>query len=262
MKRVISYTFLMVSCVVLSLVARGSVLGDLATGALVSLAIPLLDSISNSRVQLRHLWYAMRYSKTDIRISAAYLFRIKIDDKYLLIKGRRFAHYQPVGGVYKATSDGRAFLATLGAKDDSLIPIDSDSSGDLRIRIKGKLVPRFYAWFDSRKGREDSPWREFYEELVASAILPRSDFPFVFHNYLRRDVDRIRYSQVAKSLEILIADIYELLPSSAQETSLRALIANHRDEVVWVSEDEVERLGVTPGAAQNIVIAQHSTRIL
>lgn len=39
---------------------------------------------------------------TPIRISFAYLFRIKIGNKYLLIlNGRNTGKYQPVGGVYK-----------------------------------------------------------------------------------------------------------------------------------------------------------------
>nr|WP_241158244.1 hypothetical protein [Adlercreutzia sp. ZJ138] len=35
-------------------------------------------------------------------MSAAYLFRIKVGGKYLLIRGNRIKdQYQPVGGVYK-----------------------------------------------------------------------------------------------------------------------------------------------------------------
>lgn len=37
-----------------------------------------------------------------IRISSAYLYRIKVADKYLLVKNERgTGKYQPVGGVYK-----------------------------------------------------------------------------------------------------------------------------------------------------------------
>ena len=39
---------------------------------------------------------------TIIRISFAYLYRIKISDKYLLVKNERgTGKYQPVGGIYK-----------------------------------------------------------------------------------------------------------------------------------------------------------------
>ena len=40
----------------------------------------------------------------DIRFSIAYLYKIKIDDKYLLIKGSKIEQLQPVGGVYKVCS--------------------------------------------------------------------------------------------------------------------------------------------------------------
>ena len=42
----------------------------------------------------------IHYNK-DIRFSISYLYRIKIDDKYLLIKGSKIEQLQPVGGVYK-----------------------------------------------------------------------------------------------------------------------------------------------------------------
>lgn len=40
----------------------------------------------------------------DIRFSIAYLYKIEIDDKYLLIKGSKIEQLQPVGGVYKVCS--------------------------------------------------------------------------------------------------------------------------------------------------------------
>ena len=40
----------------------------------------------------------------DIRFSIAYLYKIKIDNKYLLIKGNKIEQLQPVGGVYKVYS--------------------------------------------------------------------------------------------------------------------------------------------------------------
>lgn len=35
----------------------------------------------------------------EYRMSISYLFKIKIDNKYLLIKGNRIEQYQPIGGV-------------------------------------------------------------------------------------------------------------------------------------------------------------------
>ena len=44
------------------------------------------------------------YWNQDIRFSIAYLYKIKINNKYLLIKGSKIEQLQPVGGVYKVCS--------------------------------------------------------------------------------------------------------------------------------------------------------------
>ncbi|WP_374123545.1 SMODS-associated NUDIX domain-containing protein [Leptotrichia hongkongensis] len=48
------------------------------------------------------IWFQFlfRWNK-NIRLSCAYLFQIKQDGKYLLIKGNQIEQYQPVSGVYK-----------------------------------------------------------------------------------------------------------------------------------------------------------------
>ncbi|MFV5996339.1 hypothetical protein ACNPQM_29055 [Streptomyces sp. NPDC056231] len=261
MGRLVIYAALFAASLIATFLYNGEAIGSIASGAVISLAIPLLDSLVANRLNLRHLWYSARYANQDVRISAAYLFRIKIDGKYLLIKGRRFSQLQPVGGVYKVSESGKHFLASIGAQDDSLIPIDSTSSADLRVRFKGSKIPKFYSWFDSRSGREDSPWREFHEELIGSGILPAEEFPFTFQDYVKREVDKIRYSDHAQSREMLIADIYELLPTAEQEARLRELIEAPHADVVWVSADSIRRRGVLPDGT-TLPVAAHSQRLL
>ncbi len=83
----------------------------------------------------------------------SYLYRIKIDDKYLLVKGNRIlGQYQLVGGVIKRYPSSKDFFDSISAKDDPMIPIDTTSKNDLRIRVSGKNVLRFMQWFDSGKG--------------------------------------------------------------------------------------------------------------
>ena len=51
---------------------------------------------------------------TIVRISFAYLFRIKIEDKYFLIKNERNTNkFQPVGGVYKLKESEKIALKNL-----------------------------------------------------------------------------------------------------------------------------------------------------
>lgn len=63
-----------------------------------------LQWISDNKKYLK-LWIDTNIGKArdkQVRFSLAYLFRIKIDGKYLLVKNSKIANqYQPIGGVYK-----------------------------------------------------------------------------------------------------------------------------------------------------------------
>ncbi|MFJ3188545.1 SMODS-associated NUDIX domain-containing protein [Streptomyces halstedii] len=241
---------------------QNTTLGDLSVGAFLALTVPTALAINASRVHLRLYWYSLRYRHRTIRISAAYLFRIKLDDKYLLVKGTRFPHYQPAGGVFKFSPQGQAFLMSIDAQDDELVAIDDRSRSDLRIRIPARNLLKFYSWFDGRQGREDSPWREFHEELIVTSVLPADTFPYIFHDYHGRVVDPIRFSPQADSLEILMADIYELLPTREQEEALRRTLSSDRQDFSWFTRHAIERRGVMPGVTSNTPIADHAQKIL
>ena len=64
-----------------------------------------------------------------VRISFAYLFRIKIDGKYLLVRNTRGTEkFQPVGGVYKLFENEKIELKNLyQVMDDDKISIDESS---------------------------------------------------------------------------------------------------------------------------------------
>lgn len=262
MLRVISYLTSSVVLLVLGFLFQNTTIGDLATGGFLALVFPIAISINDEKVMIRMRWYAIRHRGKMVRISAAYLFRIKIDGKYLLVKGSRFPHYQPVGGVFKVSPKGQSFLAGIGAQDDDLIPIDETSEADLRIRVRGAHLSKFYSWFDSRSGREDAPWREFQEELISTSIIPATPFPYIFHEYQGRTVDKIRFSPYADAHEIMMADIYELLPTRDQEDALRATLAGARSEFGWFTVEEIKRRGVLPGTPNVVPIAEHTQKII
>ena len=106
----------------------------------------------------------------DIRFSIAYLYKIKIDDKYLLIKGSKIEQLQPVGGVYKVCSS----FSTIERKLNIIFENERGfyEKEDLRFCIKGKNISKVLNWFDSRKNREVAVYREFYEEIIKNNILP------------------------------------------------------------------------------------------
>jgi hypothetical protein len=228
------------------------IVSGLATG----LTVPLVDVILANKRYLRFAWYSVRHGSSHIRISASYLFRIKSGNKYLLVKGRRFPQYQPVGGVYKTSPTAKSFLNKVEALDDNLIPIDVYSENDLRIRIPAKNLVQFIRWFESGESRETSPWREFYEELIAANILSAENFPYIYHDYIRREFRPLRFSAHAQSLELIIADIYELIPTASQENDLSNLQQAGHGEAVWVSEDQIRRRGSVPGRNQDVNIAE------
>lgn len=262
MLRITAYLASSVALLVLGFSFQNSTIGDLATGGFLALVVPAAIAINGEKESIRMRWYSVRYRSKMVRISAAYLFRIKIDGMYLLVKGSRFPHYQPVGGVFKVSPKGQYFLASIGAQDDDLIPIDQTSESDLRIRVRGANLSRFYNWFESRSGREDAPWREFQEELISTSILPSNPFPYIFHEYQGRIVDRIRFSPYANSHEIIMADIYELLPTREQEDALRSTLTAPREEFGWFTSEEISRRGVLPGTPNVIPIAEHTQKII
>lgn len=235
---------------------------NVVSGLLVGLAIPIIDSVVVNRRHIRMAWYSIRYAWTTVRISAAYLYRIKVDDKYLLVRGNRYLQYQPVGGVWKLTSSADGFMREIRAKNDELIPIDEVSKQDIRLRIPGIYVHKFVRWFEGGKGREVAPWREFYEELIVPGLLPAKEFPHVMHEYVERTYRPIRYSKYAQSYELLVADIYELLPNDGQLAALRELHSNHGAAFAWVTEGQIRRRGAVPGKAMEIVIGEPAEWIL
>lgn len=228
-----------------------------ASGFAIGFAIPLIDAVILHFRYLKIAWYSLRTWKSRVRVSVSYLYRIQVDHEYLLVKGVRFDQYQPVGGVYKFHPASSGIRNEMNVLDDDLLQPDEVSEGDLRVRIPGKHLLRFVRWFESGTGRETDGWREFYEELVAPGLLPKSVFRYVKYDRVGRHYQPMRYSQWAKSQELLIADIFEILPTQAQTAELRKLKKLDDVRIFWASEDQIRRLGAADGAAsQTTKIAQ------
>jgi hypothetical protein len=222
---------------------RNFLLG-LAAGA----AIPLAQKLFLSLGYLRLATRLASKRNTLVRVSISYLYRIELNGSYLLIKGRRFPEqYQPVGGVYKIAPSGKSFLRQLGALDDTLVPIDHTSRGDLRNRVPATKVLSLIRWFDSGRDRETGPWREFQEELLASGLVDPTDFPYLVHAYIRRHIEPLRWSDYAQSYELLIADIFELIPQGRQSDALSQAALRHPDKLRCVSAEQILRRGAVPG---------------
>lgn len=180
-----------------------------------------------------------------IRISISYLFRISCDNKYLLVKGSRINQYQPVGGVYKHLDRSSDYLSRIGlTPDHDNFAYEEKIKNDLRKFTWGRNIFSVIYWFNKHQDRELSPWREFHEELVKSDILPQDIFPFIFYRHIRQCVTPLRYSSYFKCFEVLIADIYELVPTEEQAAALKQLITSPCDDkFIWVDKETIEREG-------------------
>jgi hypothetical protein len=258
--RVVFYVSSVVVALVLLLFIDGPVAAGILTGIATGFLVPLADAVAQNLKYLKLGIASVRFRNQYVRVSFSYLFRIEDQGRYLLVRGKRFAHQmQPVGGVYKLSGTAKQRLREWEVQDDDLIPLDETSENDIRLRVPGRHLLSFVRWFERGTDRETSPWREFSEELLRAKLLPTEEFPYIYHNFVRRIHD-LRFSDYAQSRELLVADIYELLPTPAQLAALRATReADYSDDLAWVSADQIRRRGAMPDERQATHIAETAT---
>ncbi|WP_431936997.1 hypothetical protein [Micromonospora sp. RP3T] len=254
--------FVVVGLIALSFMDPDGGTFAITSGLVTGAAVPLSDAIIQNRRWLKLAWLSLIYRRQSIRLSISYLYRIKIDGLYLLTQGKRFNTYIPVGGVYKYADSAKPDLDRLGILTDDLVPVDESSKNDLRIRVPGKNLVAFFRWFESGESRETSPWREFWEELVDEGLVSGQAFPWIFERKVRRHVTPMRYSKIAQSREIFVADIYELDATAEQEEELERLRSTGNPSILWVDANQIRRRGVVPGQRQEYEIGEPAEWVL
>ena len=169
---------------------------------------------------------------TLIRISFAYLYRIKVGNKYLLVQNsRNTGKYQPVGGVYKIKAAEKAELKNrFHVMDDNKIMIDESSRNDYRLRMENRYLRKFIKRFDSHKAqreRIDNIGREFKEELIDTGIL---SWVQIQYRFCGRHMTELKFGEHFQIYELLLADVVELIPTAEQETDLKKLLSCQSDQ--------------------------------
>lgn len=197
-----------------------------------------------------------------VRVTIAYLFRIEVNGKYLLIKRHKKDNpgYQPVGGAYKyLKEENRELFDKLGIEPCNHVPRDEDTENDLRIIIrKRKNLTAFLKWFESRKNRELDPYREFCEELITPGFLSKENFKHIKYVFVGKHIEGVLKSPVYPQDELRYADIYELrTENDAQKNEITGL-KNKGEEVIFVTPDEIKKNATKNGS----VILPHSFKIL
>ncbi len=210
------------------------------------------------------------YKNKDIRFSISYLFKIQIpnSNKYLLVKNRRIKNQlQPVGGAYKRYGDDSLFNKW-GYKPDNKrngLDVDEKSNSDLRFMIKGKYVVEVMNWFESKQERETDPNREFNEELLDTGILNSDIFKRIEYRHIKRFSKNLIWSDFFSCYEVLIYDIFELIPSEAQKQALIELEktgTNLEKGYAIVECDNIEQLRYMENDEQVARIGQHTKLII
>ena len=203
--------------------------------------------------------------KTEIRISFAYLYRIKLGNKYFLVKNSRGTEkYQPVGGVYKFnSSEKEALKKRFHIMEDNKVTVDNSSRNDYRLRMQNQflvdIVDRFNS-ADADRERINNVSREFKEELVESGILR---WDTISYRYCGRHMTELKFGEHFQYYELLLADIVELQPTDQQLEDLQNLMERESEQYCFVSKEEIDSLGInTQEGRLKEVIADHTKKIL
>lgn len=202
---------------------------------------------------------------TVIRISFAYLYRIKHGNKYLLVPNtRNTGKYQPVGGVYKILGNEKQELKNqFHVMDDDKIPIDESSRDDYRLRMENRYLRKFIKRFNSNiaaRERIDSAGREFREELIETGIL---NWERISYRYCGRHMTDLRFEEHFQIYEILLADIIELIPTPEQELDLKNLMLQESNKYRFATAEQITCLGMEVKAGELYEwIGDHTKKIL
>lgn len=246
----------------------GSSLAGIALGfslpGLVNSIQDLLDTTNWKTSQRKLKRGRFIEDSTIIRISFAYLYRIKIGNKYLLVKNERgTGKYQPVGGVYKLLGNEKLELRNrYQVKDDNKIPLDRSSRDDYRLRLENRYLRKFVKRFDRKAEREQiyNLSREFREELIEKGIISWSQ---ITYRFCGRHMTELHFGDHFQCYELLLADVVELVPTPEQEADLERLIKQQSDIYRFATADEITSLGVdTASGDLRENIADHTLKII
>lgn len=197
----------------------------------------------------RRLWFYLItkiwYRRTSIRLSIAYLYRIKVNDKYLLVKNSRDGNWQPVGGVYKTLPGSEKMFDKLEVQADRVFETEKGiAKRDLRVHVMGENVIPFLRWFDLGEDRELAPWREFCEELITTTkTLNAENFRYINYNYKGRVTTPIIKLKVG-GRGYFQYDIYDLVPNDDQKKELETLYEKgDGNDYRWFTAEQIQTLG-------------------
>ncbi|EQC72480.1 MULTISPECIES: hypothetical protein [Streptococcus] len=194
---------------------------DIFVNLIVAFITFLASTIFHNRLRLKIYYQSLIRWNKNIRLSCAYLFRIRYNNKYLLIRGNRIDQYQPIGGVYKYYDSFNGLKENLELKDES--ESHFYENGDLRLVTTGKHLVKFLDWFDTKKNREITVIRELIEELEPSGISIENLIKQSQVEYLKTVKEPITFSTHFQMDELKIFEIFEVkIPKEVLDDVLKS----------------------------------------
>ena len=247
----------------------GSTLGNLAAGVVIPyLLMSIVDLTDDEdwKSSQRKLKRAGILQKdTLVRISFAYLFRIKIDGQYFLVQNKRSKKYQPVGGAYKYYQlEADYFRDNIPIENDDRIPVDNVTDGDYRLLVKNKDLKKFVKRFNKTKYRENisNLSREFNEELFVTEILDKDTFGALEYKYCGRHMTKVE-STVFQRYELLLADVVDIKLSENQKEMFKVLMEKNDSRYCFANAEQIKACGIRCGTNDlQDNIANHTFKIL
>lgn len=220
--------------------------GILGLATLIELLIEHIF-INYRRLKLLFQVYYLAIKGENIRFSMSYLYIIKVDDDYLLVRNSNYGHYQLVGGKYKRLAGTQSLLKEkFEAMDDLKLPNKDLMKDDFALFIPARNGIKFLDWFNAGKNREINHWREFYEELIEGKgnLLSKEIFPYVNYNLMGRITTPVKRTPGWNCYEILQYDILELIPNHEQSMQLINLKnQGDTDYIKWADRELINCLG-------------------
>lgn len=250
------YILQIITAIILLIVGKYYISDELkpefmGSGAIFLITLFLVDVLygfyrNYGRIMLLLRCKYLSFSKSYIRFSMSYQYRIKVNDHYLLVKNSNWNFYQHVGGKYKRLAITEKILKDFEARDDLKMKTTGLMKDDLAVFIPAKNGIKFLDWFNEGKEREISHWREFYEELVEGKgnVLSKENFPYVNYNFVASVTTSLRKAPMWNCWEILQYDVIDLIPNESQQKELEELFRKgDTDYIKWADYQLIQGLG-------------------
>ena len=197
----------------------------------------------------------------EFRISYAYLFRIEIGGKFLLINDtRKISTYKPMGGTYLLDDCEKQFLIRecMSREDDIYTNL---TFSDYRMIVPAKFLGKFYKRFDKKHANS-------LNEVKKGIICRLEEIGLCLTEEMlelkkdNRDIV-IKFPKYFKYYEMVLSDIYVVNFNDEIKNKILDICNNGEGKTILATYQEIIRRGCNPeNGVMNSSIADHCYKIL